>query len=69
MNIKTFLREEDGNFAVDWVVLAAGLVAIGFTTVIFISSGYENKSEDISHSLATMDPVAHHAGFGTDPDV
>lgn len=69
MTIKSFLRDEAGHVTVDWVVLAAGLVAVGFATVIFVSSGYENKSQDISHSLANMDPVAHHEGFGEDPDV
>ena len=68
MNIKSFLHNEAGHVTVDWVVLAAGLVAVGFATVIFVSSGYENKSQDISHSLANMDPVAHHEVFGEDPD-
>lgn len=38
-SIKNFGSSEDGAVTVDWVVLTAGIVALGFVVVISVSAG------------------------------
>jgi hypothetical protein len=47
-----FLADESGAVATDWVVLTAGLVGLGIATVIVVSAGVENQSNDIANWLA-----------------
>ena len=47
-----FLADENGAVATDWVVLTAGLVGLGVATIIVVSAGVENQSNDIANWLA-----------------
>ncbi|MBF9059667.1 hypothetical protein HKCCSP123_10790 [Rhodobacterales bacterium HKCCSP123] len=55
-----FLEDETGAVTVDWVVLTAGLVALGIAVVSVVSSGVENQSGDIANFLASI-PVLREA--------
>jgi Flp pilus assembly pilin Flp len=66
MFVQRFIKDESGAFTLDWMVLAGGLIAIALTLTIWISSGLENQSTDISYTMAEMEPSTHHAGFGQD---
>ena len=50
--LRTFATSESGAVTVDWVVLTAGLVGLGLSTVAVVSGGIENLSGDIGQSLA-----------------
>lgn len=61
MNVKStkhFVTDEFGGVNVDWTVLMAGLVGLALAMVAVLSSGIENQSTDIAHTLANEQPVA-----------
>jgi Flp pilus assembly pilin Flp len=69
MFVQRFINDESGAFTLDWMVLVGGLIAIALTATIWISSGLENQSTDISYTMAEMEPSTHHEGFGVNPDL
>jgi hypothetical protein len=56
MRIATFAASESGAVTVDWVVLTAGVVGLGFATISVASGGIENLSTDIRNHLASIQP-------------
>jgi Flp pilus assembly pilin Flp len=61
-----FVRSESGAITVDWVVLTAGLVALGLATIAVTSNGVEDLSGNVSADLASMqvntNPFAGNGG-------
>jgi Flp pilus assembly pilin Flp len=52
--MKTFIQDESGAITVDWVVLAAGLVAVSIATMAVVSSGVEAGATDVDEALSTQ---------------
>ena len=50
-----FPRQEDGNTAIDWVVLTSGMVLLGATVGLAISSPADEVVASIKASLEAMD--------------
>ena len=66
--IKTFFSSESGAVTVDWVVLTAALVGLGLAVMSVVSGGIENLSNDISTSLAGVDPLTDPFGNNDTPE-
>ena len=56
--MKNFIQDETGAFTVDWVVLAAGLIALSFAVMSVVSGGTEEISHELGQSL-----TEHNAEF------
>lgn len=50
--VRCFLSDEGGAVSVDWVVLSAGLVALGIATIAVVSGGVESLSQETSDELS-----------------
>jgi len=50
-----FLREEDGNATIDWIVLTASLVILGLTIGYAVSNGANDVATEINTSLASVE--------------
>ncbi len=50
-----FAISEDGAVTVDWVVLTAALVGLGFATMAVVSGGVGDLSNDINAELMSME--------------
>ncbi len=57
--IKSFRADEDGAVTVDWVVLTAALIALGFAVVPIVRGGAVSMANNISTEL---DSVTIEAG-------
>jgi Flp pilus assembly pilin Flp len=55
--IKNFAKSESGAVTVDWVVLTAAMVGLGFATIILVSNGVEGLSENINTALIDTVPA------------
>lgn len=51
--LRAFIREQSGAVAVDWVVLSALLVALGFGVTNVVSTAAEELTQDIRANLET----------------
>ena len=49
--INTFRADEDGAVTVDWVVLTAAIIALGFAVFTLVSSGASDLATDIKTEL------------------
>lgn len=54
MNIRSFILDDSGAVAVDWVVITAGLVGLGLATTAVVSGGTEAASSDIDGALSSQ---------------
>ncbi len=56
--INTFRADEDGAVTVDWVVLTAAIVALGFVVFSLVRDGASEMATNIADELeaATVDP-------------
>jgi hypothetical protein len=61
--INTFRADEDGAVTVDWVVLTAALVVLGFAVLNAVSTATTNATADITGDLGTIDGSAADAAF------
>jgi len=52
--LKKFAADESGAITVDWVVLTAGVVALGIAVMGVIFTPVGDKSEDISEFIANV---------------
>jgi Flp pilus assembly pilin Flp len=52
--INTFRADEDGAVTVDWVVLTAAIVALGFIVFNLVSDGATDLAGDISDELTAV---------------
>ena len=50
-----FLREEDGNATIDWIVLTPSLVVLGLTIAYAVSNGTNDVATEINTSLASVE--------------
>ena len=55
--IKNFVTSESGAVTVDWVVLTAAMVGLGFATIMLVSNGVEGLSENINTALINTVPA------------
>lgn len=55
--IKNFAKSESGAVTVDWVVLTAAMVGLGFATIMLVSNGVEGLSENINTALIDTVPA------------
>ena len=53
-----FLFSETGAVTVDWVVLTAACIGLGFGVVTVIASSEENVANAVSTTIATITPDA-----------
>lgn len=58
MIFQSFLRSETGAVTVDWVVLTAAMVGLGFAAMSVVSGGVEDLSGDVSTELASLDTAS-----------
>lgn len=50
--IKNFVTSESGAVTVDWVVLTAAMVGLGFATIVLVSNGVEDLTGNINTALS-----------------
>ncbi|MEJ6392436.1 hypothetical protein V8J82_04160 [Gymnodinialimonas sp. 2305UL16-5] len=55
--INAFAASESGAVSVDWVVLTAGVVGLGFAVIIVVSGGFEDLSGDVATDLTNVNPL------------
>lgn len=56
--IKTFAADESGAVTVDWVVLTAAVVGLGFAVLTAASGGMEKLASSISTEVGGITPDA-----------
>ena len=56
MRMERFFESDDGAVTVDWVVLTAGLAALGLATMAVVSGGVGDLSDETSAELASVEP-------------
>lgn len=59
--LKNFRRNEDGAVTVDWVVLTAAIVALGFAVFGAVRNGATDLAGDIGTSLSGQTVAAPNA--------
>ena len=52
--IKRFFSDTSGAVTIDWVVLTAGLITLGFVLVGTVSDGTNSVGDEINATLASM---------------
>lgn len=52
--ISRFLRDEDGAVTIDWVVLTAAIVGLGFAVINGISAGTNNIGNSTGTALTSL---------------
>lgn len=57
--IKNFVTSESGAVTVDWVVLTAAMVGLGFATIMVVSNGVEGGADNVSTALSATNPTAN----------
>jgi Flp pilus assembly pilin Flp len=57
--IKNFVTSESGAVTVDWVVLTAAMVGLGFATIMLVSNGVEGGANNVSTALSTTSATAN----------
>ncbi|TCP62273.1 hypothetical protein EV663_102117 [Rhodovulum bhavnagarense] len=50
--IATFIRQEDGNTSLDWVVLSAGVIGLGVLVMSTFGTSTDGLGDDISSKMA-----------------
>ncbi|WP_213684601.1 hypothetical protein [Roseicyclus sp.] len=53
--IKNFVTSESGAVTVDWVVLTAAMVGLGFATIVLVSNGVEDLTGNINTALSNTE--------------
>ncbi len=53
--IRRFIKCESGAVTVDWVVLTAAIVGIGFGVMAKIGNGTQNVGSNLSDAVASID--------------
>lgn len=53
--IKTFIENDSGAVTVDWVVLTAAIVGLGFTVLIPIAYGTESATDKVGDRIADIE--------------
>jgi predicted butyrate kinase (DUF1464 family) len=70
--IKNFVTSESGAVTVDWVVLTAAMVGLGFGTIMVVSNGVEGLAGNIDHHLfhtsVNTNPFATNGAFNATRD-
>lgn len=57
--IKRFQRDEEGAVTVDWVVLTAALVGLGFGVVFAISQSATNHASSVGAHISSSNIVTY----------
>ncbi len=50
----TFHQDEEGAVTVDWVVLTAAIVALGFLVLTSVSTGAKNLATDLGSDMTAQ---------------
>ena len=58
-NFAAFISSEDGAVTVDWVVLTAGIVALGLAVVLSVSVGAVDLGDKTTVAISSTKIVAH----------
>lgn len=53
--MKNFAADESGAITVDWVVLTAATVVLGFIVITYLKPSIETKSENINTTLTSYE--------------
>lgn len=56
--VQAFLRDENGATTVDWVVLTAAALTLGFSVVYLIADGQETLADSLSTHIGGLTPDA-----------
>lgn len=56
--LSSFAASESGAISVDWVVLTAGMIALGMAAMTVLSGGVEDLSGDIAADLSNAVPMS-----------
>lgn len=51
-SLENFIRSEDGAVTVDWVVLTAAIVGLGFAVMTSVGGGTTTLADNVSSSLS-----------------
>lgn len=51
--MRNFVKDESGVVTIDWVILAAAIVALGFSVMMAITPGTVGLSDKISGAMET----------------
>ncbi len=54
MAFKEFLADESGAVTVDWVVLTAAVVGLGFSIILVFADGNKTVADNISSTVANV---------------
>ena len=57
--LKNFARNEDGNTVIDWIVLTSGLVLLGVTVGVAISTPANEVATNINTSMESLEPPTY----------
>jgi Flp pilus assembly pilin Flp len=58
----TFLRDDSGAVTVDWVVLTAAIVGLGFAIMTIVSGGLSTASTNMSTQINTNQQTGSNLG-------
>ena len=56
--LKKLFCDEDGAVTVDWVVLTAAVVGLGFAVIYSMANGTETLADNLSTGIATISVAA-----------
>ena len=62
--IHSFLKSESGAITVDWVVLTAAMVTLGFAVVAVVADGYNDVSNSVSDEMVSQSTTVGDHPFG-----
>ncbi len=51
---KKFLSDESGAVTVDWVVLTAAVVGLGFSVILILANGNKTVADNISSTVGAI---------------
>lgn len=53
--LKKFRNDESGAVTVDWVVLTAAIIGLGFIVMNVVNGALQDKAEEMSDAIAAVD--------------
>ncbi len=63
--LKNFRKDEDGAVTVDWVVLTAAIVGLGFLVITLVVPGMQTLAERISEEVSITEIGVPGGGDGS----
>ncbi|PHQ98175.1 MAG: hypothetical protein COB40_01475 [Marinosulfonomonas sp.] len=57
--LKNFRKNSNGNVTIDWIVLSAGIVSLGLTVGVSISTPANGVADDINTAMVAIEPTSY----------